>query len=139
MVLPGDEIQVECFFDTTDRDEFTFWGRQQLLVHHALPCYKSAGAKTTHSDFCLQPTNAAQSTLQQLTYTSTTSYSLHLFPGDATSAEMCIAITQYYPKQATADDCWGSEYEHANIGSCEEITVCVRSCKAVCEPCTVIA
>ena len=87
----------------------------------------------------MKPQTAVHSASQQLTYTSNIATSLHLLPGDATSAEMCIAITQYYPKQATAENCWGSEYEHANIGECEEITVCVRSCKAVCEPCTVIA
>ena len=45
MVLPGDEIQVECFFDTTDRDEFTYWGKWRSLTT-AVWCYEYAGAKT---------------------------------------------------------------------------------------------
>ena len=38
--------------------------------------------------------------------------------GFATYDEMCLAIVRYYPKQATFENCWGEEYEHANIGWC---------------------
>ena len=38
--------------------------------------------------------------------------------GAATYDEMCLAIVRYYPKQATSEECWGDEFEHANIGWC---------------------
>ena len=92
------------------------YGVMNMLVRRPVRCL-----------ICLQLTNTAHSVLQQLTHMRSIScvLKLHLLTGDGTSAEMCIAITQYYPKQATSQNCWGSEYEHANIGECEGFTVCV--------------
>ena len=49
MVLPGDEIKVECNFDTTDREEFTYFGKstahleQEMCTHPTIARVRAHG------------------------------------------------------------------------------------------------
>ena len=47
MVLPGDEIKVECNFDTTDREEFTYFGKSTAHLEQEI-C-----ARTRQSRVCV--------------------------------------------------------------------------------------
>ena len=92
--LPGDELEVNCSFDSRPTKEYTHFGKT-LPVSQKKASHSVSGFERGFN--C----------------------SLERTLGDATSDEMCIAILQYYPKQANAQNCWGFLYnDDAQLSFC---------------------